>query len=106
MVQAAMGRPDCAGHRRGRSGGQDHLRAARCGAHGMMASGADADLAGLRIVYPAWRIWRGETTGEYWAAPPAGHRHPALVNAPDPARLAAQLGDLSIRPPAPRPSPH
>ncbi len=67
----------------------------------MTASGADADLAGLRIVYSTWRIWRGETTGEYWAAPPAGHPHRALVNAPDIDGLAARLGELSIGRPEP-----
>ena len=55
-----------------------------------------ADLAGLRIVYPGWRIWRGDLTGEYWAAPPAGHPHRALVSACDLAGLAARLGELSI----------
>jgi len=60
-----------------------------------------AGLAGLRIVYPGWRIWRGETTGEYWAAPPAGHPYRALVNAPDIAGLAAKLGELSIGRPEP-----
>ena len=61
-----------------------------------MGDGHSADLAGLRIVYPGWRIWRGETTGEFWAAPPAGHPHRALVNAPDIDALAAKLGELSI----------
>ena len=62
----------------------------------MTASGRQdsAGLAGLRTLYPGWRIWRGETTGEFWAAPPAGHPHRALVNAPDIDDLAARLGEL------------
>ena len=68
----------------------------------MTASRLDsADLAGLRIVYPGWRIWRGETTGEYWAAPPAEHPLRALVNAPDLADVAVKLGELSIGRPEP-----
>jgi len=69
----------------------------------MTASGGQdsAGLAGLRRVYPGWRIWRGETTGEFWAAPPAGHPHRALVNAPDIDGLAARLGELSIGRPEP-----
>ena len=59
-----------------------------------MGDGHSAGLAGLRKVYPGWRIWRGETTGEFWAAPPAGHPHRALVNAPDLSGLAAKLGEL------------
>lgn len=27
----------------------------------------------LRRQYPRWRIWRGHTTGGYWALPPRDH---------------------------------
>ena len=27
----------------------------------------------LRRQYPRWRIWRGHTTGQYWALPPPDH---------------------------------
>jgi len=36
----------------------------------------DAQLEHLKWQYPRWRIWRGLSTGDYWAMPPRGH--PAL----------------------------
>jgi len=55
------------------------------------------ELSRLKREFPLWRIWESDgTTGEYWAAPPAGHPHRALVNAPDIAGLAAKLGELSL----------
>jgi len=40
------------------------------------ADDRDSMLDRLRRHYPQWRIWRGHTTGSYWALPPRGH--PAL----------------------------
>jgi hypothetical protein len=33
----------------------------------------DAELELLKRQYPRWRIWRGQTTGDYWAMPPRDH---------------------------------
>jgi len=33
----------------------------------------DAGLYRLRRQYPRWQIWRGHTTGGYWALPPRDH---------------------------------
>jgi hypothetical protein len=33
----------------------------------------DAELERLQRQYPGWRIWRGQTTGNYWAMPPRDH---------------------------------
>jgi hypothetical protein len=51
----------------------------------------DAELERLQRQYPQWRIWRGRTTGHYWAMPPRGHPtiH-GLIN-------AADIGDLADR---------
>jgi hypothetical protein len=44
------------------------------------SSGADPNgrLDRLSRQYPRWRIWRGHTTGGYWALPP--RHHPAQDN--------------------------
>ena len=52
----------------------------------------DAELDRLRRRYPQWRIWRGRTTGDYWAMPPRSH--PAvreLISADDIGELARRL---------------
>jgi hypothetical protein len=52
----------------------------------------DPELARLRQRFPRWRIWRGRTTGDYWAMPPRDH--PAfrqLVSAGDIGELARRL---------------
>jgi hypothetical protein len=36
-------------------------------------AGEDARFEQLRRQYPRWLIWRGSSTGEYWAMPPRGH---------------------------------
>jgi hypothetical protein len=33
----------------------------------------DNELDRLQRHYPRWRIWRGHTTGGYWALPPRDH---------------------------------
>jgi hypothetical protein len=40
---------------------------------GRGASDRDSDLDRLARQYPRWRIWRGHTTGGYWALPPRYH---------------------------------
>jgi hypothetical protein len=37
------------------------------------ASDPDNGLDRLRRQYPRWRLWRGHTTGGYWALPPRDH---------------------------------
>lgn len=51
----------------------------------------DAELERLQRQYPRWRIWRGQTTDEYWAMPPRDH--------PTVHRLisAGDIGELSYR---------
>ena len=48
-------------------------------------------LARLRVQHPGWRFWRGDSTGEFWAAPPAGFLDQRLVSAPDPVTLEARV---------------
>ena len=52
----------------------------------------DVELERLRRQYPQWRIWRGRTTGDYWAMPPRSH--PAvreLISADGIGELARRL---------------
>ena len=54
----------------------------------------DAQLEQLRRQYPRWRIWRGRTTGHYWAMPPRDH--PAareLIDAVDIDDLARRVAE-------------
>ena len=59
---------------------------------GQGADGRDAGLDLLRRQYPRWRIWRGHTTGGYWALPPRDHptQH-NLIGARDLDELAQRL---------------
>jgi len=42
--------------------------------------------------YPRWRIWRGHTTGAYWALPPRDHpAQRGLISASDLDELARRL---------------
>ncbi len=42
--------------------------------------------------YPRWRIWRGHTTGAYWALPPRDHpAQRGLIGASDLDELARRL---------------
>jgi len=54
----------------------------------------DGGLDRLSRQYPRWRIWRGHTTGGYWALPPRDHptQHNLIgaSNLDDLARLLAQ----------------
>jgi len=57
-------------------------------------AGEDIRLEQLRRRYPRWSIWRGRTTGDYWAMPPRGH--PAqyeLITARDAEELAQRLAE-------------
>lgn len=46
----------------------------------------------LRRRYPRWRIWRGHTTGAYWALPPRDHpTQSGLISASDLDELARRL---------------
>jgi hypothetical protein len=57
----------------------------------------DAQLARLRRLYPGWSIWRGESTGDYWAMPPRGHPGPAaLIGARDLDELARSLAEAAL----------
>jgi hypothetical protein len=58
----------------------------------------DSGLDRLRRRYPRWRIWRGRTTGGYWALPPRDH--PALrvlLSASDLDELAQRLAQAEER---------
>ena len=58
----------------------------------------EAELDRLRRQYPQWRIWRGRTTGDYWAMPPPGH--PAareLISSSDLSELARRLAESEGR---------
>jgi hypothetical protein len=58
----------------------------------------DAELDRLRNRYPRWRIWRGHSTGTYWAMPPRDHPtvH-ELIGAPDISGLAHRLAEAEER---------
>ena len=52
----------------------------------------DGRLVRLRRQYPRWRIWRGHTTGRYWALPPPDHlTQRELIGASDLDDLARRL---------------
>jgi hypothetical protein len=54
----------------------------------------DAELARLKRQYPRWRIWRGQTTGDYWAMPPRDHpTERGLISADDIGELAYRLAE-------------
>lgn len=56
-----------------------------------------AHLARLKTTYPAWRFWKGDATGEYWAQPPAGHEHQELVSAATVDALEAKIASIEGR---------
>jgi hypothetical protein len=63
------------------------------------AAGRDGGLDRLRRQYPRWRIWRGHTTGDYWALPPPGHpTERTLIGASDLHELARRLAQAEGRP--------
>jgi hypothetical protein len=58
----------------------------------------DGGLDRLRRQYPRWRIWRGRTTGGYWALPPRDHpTHRELIGASDLNELARRLAQTEAR---------
>jgi hypothetical protein len=57
-------------------------------------AGEDIRLEQLRRLYPRWSIWRGRTTGDYWAMPPRGHpTQYELITARDAEELAQRLAE-------------
>jgi hypothetical protein len=56
-------------------------------------SGADDDarLGQLQRQYPQWLIWRGSSTGDYWAMPPRHLTRHELISARDLDELAWRL---------------
>ena len=59
---------------------------------GQGADAHDSGLDRLRRQCPRWRIWRGRTTGGYWALPPPGHpAQQALIGASTLGELARRL---------------
>jgi hypothetical protein len=65
---------------------------------GRSADDQDSELDQLRRQYPQWRIWRGHTTGIYWALPPRDH--PAqrdLIGVGDLDELAHRLAQAEQR---------
>ena len=58
----------------------------------------DGGLDRLRRQYPRWRIWRGHTTGSYWALPPRDHpTQRGLIGASDLDELARLLAQAEQR---------
>jgi len=61
---------------------------------GRSGASEDAGVEQLRRRYPQWIIWRGGTTGDYWAMPPRGHpTQRVLISAPNRAELAQALAN-------------
>ena len=59
---------------------------------GSAADPRDSGLDRLRRQYPQWRIWRGHTTGGYWALPPPDHpTQRTLIGASNLDHLAQRL---------------
>ena len=52
------------------------------------AGGGDARLRQLQRQYPQWLIWRGSSTGDYWAMPPRHLNRRELISARDLDELA------------------
>jgi hypothetical protein len=65
---------------------------------GRGADGRDGGLDRLRRQYPRWRIWRGLTTGGYWALPPPDHlTQRELIGSSDLDELARRLARAERR---------
>ena len=65
---------------------------------GQGVDGPDAGLYWLMRQYPRWRIWRGHTTGGYWALPPRDHpAQRGLIGASDLDQLARRLDQAEQR---------
>ena len=61
---------------------------------GRNGASEDAGIEQLRRRYPQWTIWRGGTTGDYWAMPPRGHpTQRVLISAPNRDELAQALAN-------------
>jgi hypothetical protein len=59
---------------------------------GRGAGDRESDMDRLARQYPRWRIWRGHTTGCYWALPPRDHpTERVLLSASDLGELAQRL---------------
>jgi hypothetical protein len=75
---------------------------------GQGADSGNGELDRLKRQYPRWRIWRGHTTGHYWALPPRDHpTQRDLIGAGDLDELAQRLSQAEQRydllPPVPLP---
>jgi hypothetical protein len=65
---------------------------------GRDVGGRDSELDRLRRLYPRWRIWRGHTTGSYWALPPRDHpTQRDLIGAGDVDELSWRLAQAEQR---------
>jgi hypothetical protein len=65
---------------------------------GRGAGDRDGGLDRLQRQYPRWRLWRGHTTGAYWALPPRGHPTlRVLLSARDLDELAQLLAQAEER---------
>jgi hypothetical protein len=53
----------------------------------------DVEVSLMRVL-PGWIVWWGPANQVWWALPPRGHQHQALVGAADPASLAAWIRHL------------
>jgi len=58
---------------------------------GNSGAGGDARLRQLQRQYPQWLIWRGSSTGDYWAMPPRHFTRRELISARDLDELAWRL---------------
>jgi hypothetical protein len=63
----------------------------------MASESPAAHAARVKVQHPGWQIWRGETTGEWWASPPAGCPDQELISAPDVPALEAKIIDAESR---------
>jgi hypothetical protein len=65
---------------------------------GQGPAGWDTGLDRLRRQYPRWRIWRGRTTGGYWALPPRDHpTERQLIGASNLDELARRIAQAEQR---------
>jgi len=65
---------------------------------GKRAAGWDSGVDRLRRQYPRWRIWRGHTTGGYWAMPPRDHpTQRELIGASSLDELARRIAQTEQR---------
>lgn len=54
-------------------------------------------LARIKIMFPTWQIWRGKTTGEFWACPPSGPSDQTLITRATLPELETAIADAEAR---------